>query len=158
MTIEYITGNMIGSPDKLYLHGCNAQGRMGSGVAVAIRNAYPEAYAAYRRDHHLGGLTMGTVVYAEITENETELYIANGITQDRYGYDNGVYIDYKAINSVMVSVNTFAREHDIIAVAMPLIGAGLGGGSWKMISNIIETQLVDTQPNVYLLDGVVPNS
>ena len=157
MNIKYTTGDLLKSSHKLLLHGCNSRGRMGSGIAKVIREVYPEAYAAYRQQFLDHGLDLGTVVYAKITESEHELYIANCITQEFYG-SNGVYIDYEAINNVMVNVNKFAREHDINEVAMPLIGAGLGGGSWKRISRIIEDQIIDVCPIVYTLDGVIPNN
>lgn len=33
--IQYKTGNLLDTPDSYIVHGCNAQGVMGSGVAKA---------------------------------------------------------------------------------------------------------------------------
>ena len=154
MTISYVTGNMLKASEKILLHGCNAQGAMGSGVAKAIRAEHPIAYEVYRKKFDDDGLVMGEVVYATVNEHRI---VANGITQKYYGR-GGLFVDYDAINSVMTNVNIFAKEHGIESVAMPLIGAGLGGGSWKTISGIIEDRLIDAQPVVYLIDGKIPDS
>ena len=153
MKIKYVTGDLIHADELCLLQGCNAQGRMGSGVAKSIRKHYPEAYTEYRKEYETNGLQLGTVVWAE---SKGKL-IANGITQDRYGYDNNVYIDYNAINRVMEQVHHNAASEGF-DVAMPLLGAGLGGGSWKKISGIIEQNFTDVEPVVYILDGIIPTT
>ena len=51
MQIEYRTGDLLEAAEPVIVHGCNAQGSMGAGVARAIRDRYPAAYAAYRAAH-----------------------------------------------------------------------------------------------------------
>jgi O-acetyl-ADP-ribose deacetylase (regulator of RNase III) len=41
---------------------------------------------------------------------------------------------------------------DISEIAMPRIGAGLGGGNWNVIEAIIESELTHVKPYVYTLD------
>lgn len=153
--ISYITNNLLEAPEGILLHGCNAKGVMGSGVAKAIRARHPIAYKIYHEKFETDGLFVGEVIYVQINDHR---WIANGITQANYGRSRKQFVDYDAINSVMINVNSFAREQGIKSVAMPLIGAGLGGGSWKIISDIIEDNLIDVQPVVYLIDGKIPNS
>ena len=154
MKICYETGNLLESSCKIIVHGCNAQGIMGSGIAKAIRAAYPKVYNTYREQYASYGLLLGEVVFVKATKN---LWVANGITQEFYG-SKGVFVDYDAINIVMEEVNDFARKKEIKEVGLPLIGAGLGGGSWKRISEIIEEQFIDVLPIVYTLDGVIPTT
>ena len=155
MSISYVTENLLKYSEGILLHGCNAKGVMGSGVAKAIRAKYPIAYEVYHKTFKDDGLDLGDIVYVEINKY---LWIANGITQASYGRTGAQFIDYDAINSVMININAFAKKHGIKTVAMPLIGAGLGGGSWTTISGIIEDKLIDVQPIVYLLDGKIPDS
>lgn len=164
MIITYITGDLLESPHRLILHGCNAQGVMGSGVAKAIRAKYPIAYKTYRKKYEDDGLVLGEVIYAPIyaawpaANPFDNSWIANGISQEYYGRTGGPFVDYKAINSIMTNVNSFAHDYGIDEVAMPLIGAGLGGGSWKIISNEIEKCFTMVQPIVYTLDGIIPSN
>lgn len=154
MKIRYETGNLLESSCKIIVHGCNAQGVMGSGIAKAIRAAYPKVYNTYREQYDAYGLCPGDVVFVRATK---DLWVANGITQEFFGA-NGVFVDYDAINTVMRDVNDFSRKKEIKEVGLPLIGAGLGGGSWKRISEIIEEQFTDVQPVVYTLDGTIPTT
>lgn len=153
MKIRYVTGSLVDAGELCLVHGCNAQGRMRSGVAKVIRQRYPEAYAEYMKTYNTVGLSAGDVIWAE---SKGKL-IANGITQEYYGYDNKRYIDYDAINRVMESVHREAALENF-GVAMPLIGAGLGGGSWKHIVDIIEQNFTDVEPVVYTLDGIIPEN
>lgn len=153
MKIQYKTGNVLETNELCIVHGCNAQGRMGSGIAVAIRTNFPEAYIEYRKEYETNGLQLGNVVWAESNGK----LIANGITQEFYGRDNKCYIDYDAINKVMEQVHHNASTEGF-GVAMPLIGAGLGGGSWKKIAGIIEQNFTAITPVVYILDGIIPTN
>ena len=154
MKIIYEIGDLIKSPHVLLLHGANAQGVMGSGVAKAIRDEYPYAYEVYRAKYIAEGLEVGEVLFVPCDNR----IIANAITQEFYGRDGRQYVNYNSINSTMELVNDFASDHSFSHVAMPLIGAGFGGGSWKIISEIIENQLTSVIPIVYTLDGNVPIS
>lgn len=153
MTIEYIIGNLVNTPHRLIVHGCNAQGVMNSGVAKAIRTKYPEAYEAYYNRYKNKGLKLGEVIFS-FSNNKL---IANGITQEYYGRDGKQYISYRAINTIMETINDFASETGCSHIAMPLIGAGLGGGSWRTISSIIEAKCENVVPVVYTLDNKIPD-
>ncbi len=44
MKINYVNGDLFATDIKTIVHGCNAQGVMGSGVAKSIRENFPKAY------------------------------------------------------------------------------------------------------------------
>lgn len=145
--IIYQCGNLLDAPELIIAHGCNAQGVMNSGVARAIREKWPAAYMAYR--HHFeydrNKLGLGKVIWA----NTDAKLIANCITQNNYGRDGKCYTDYPAVRVCMREVNKYAQKE--VGVALPLIGAGLGGGDWRIISKIIEEEITHVSPVVYIL-------
>lgn len=153
MEIKYVKCDLLEAPEKYILHGCNAQGVMGSGVAKLIREKWPSAYAAYKASEQHNGMRLGIVTYAEQEDGKV---IINGITQQFYGRTPGkVYVDYDAVREVVQAVNWLMfKEHgafEIPSVAMPKIGAGLGGGDWEMIEEIIQNNSMYFQPVVYEL-------
>ena len=163
--ILYRTGSLLEAEERHILHGCNARGVMGAGIALAIRQRWPQAFAQYRRLHEETGLVLGTVQVVECGEK----VVLNAITQLGYGSqrDGVVTARYDAIRAAMRQVNHLAwltatvpeaahRLGDMRRVAMPLVGAGLGGGRWSLIATIVEAEARDFQPVVYLLDGLVP--
>lgn len=107
-----------------------------SGAEKAIRAKWPEAYRVYREEFEKNGLKLGSIIFAE---PESGKFIANCMTQDRYGYDGTRYVDYDAIRKVMKTINTLADQG--FRVAMPKIGAGLACGDWSVISSIIEEEI-----------------
>ena len=160
MDIVYKHGDLMRATERFILHGCNAQGVMGSGVAKLIRDQYPQAYNEYVDAHRDRGLLVGQAIWV----NTAPHAIINGITQEFYGRDpNVVYVSYDGIRSVIQNINNVAEmtASDVFgkvdAVAMPLIGAGLANGRWSIISRIIEEEAKSFQPVVYLVDGIIPD-
>lgn len=176
MKIEYKTGDMLNPPlderELIITHGCNAQGVMGSGVAKAIRDLYPEAYKGYRDWYETHGLKVGDIVPVNIDHKQTTKgfrygrYVINAVTQEFYGRDpSRVYVSYEGLRAAMreINNNVLVRLRSDSAgeperVAMPLIGAGLANGKWSIIAPIIEEEATIFQPVVYLLDGKMPST
>jgi len=156
MKIEYVNGDMFTTSITTIVHGCNAQGVMGSGVAKIIREKYPKAYERYRKEYELhGNLVLGNVIAVPCGDrvNDPDNYkvIVNAITQDFYGRDGTRYVSYDAVADSMKKINRFSEAYGIMEVAMPQIGAGLGGGDWNVIAAIIESELKNVRPVVYIL-------
>ena len=156
MQIEYVKGDLFSTSIKTIVHGCNAQGVMGSGVAKIIREKYPRAYDRYRNEYELHQhLKLGSIIAVPCRDYEapdTVRVIVNAITQEFYGRDGKRYVSYDAVAEAMQHINRFFDVYGITEVAMPMIGAGLGGGDWKVISAIIESELKNVKPVVYSID------
>lgn len=155
MAILYKSGDLFAADERVLVHGCNAQGAFGAGVAGRMRRYYPVAFDAYHAAYRRQGLHLGEVIWATAEDGRL---IGNAITQNHYGNEPGRdYADYEAIRWAMQEVNaTVAGRYD--HVAMPAIGSGLANGSWAIISQIIAAEATQFTPVVYLLDGVVPNT
>lgn len=136
----------------IVVHGCNAQGVMGSGFAKELRSRYPDAYTEYRNTFLNKGLALGDVVCYIPTVN---LVIANAITQVNYGYDGKKYVSYDAIDTAFTEIedmaSTLVQYQHSVEVHFPLLGAGLAGGNWDVISQIIDTRLKTPTKNLYIL-------
>lgn len=156
MKITYVQGDLLAAGEKLIVHGCNARGAYASGFAGAVRTKYPWAYQEYMRVHQEHKLVLGTINWAQ----RDGMTIGNAITQADYGRDGKQYVSYEAIRLIMTAINASAQEgipygdfrHGFDRIAMPMIGAKLGGGDWNVIEKIIEETMTDVQPVVYVLD------
>lgn len=146
--IEYRPGDMFAGNHTYFVHGCNAQGVMGSGVARQVATDYPMTFAEYRRVYEMDGLNLGQVIRVG---NPNGHVIFNAITQNQYGRDGQRYANYGAIDQAFKWISSYfgatnRRHHDL---AMPMIGAGLGRGDWNTIAGIIEKNAIFYQPIVY---------
>jgi O-acetyl-ADP-ribose deacetylase (regulator of RNase III) len=139
--MEIIRGTVFDGflyPNSLVVHGCNAQGVMGSGVAKVVRNDFPAAYYEYVRRYEESGLKLGDVIPVMVLPGR---HIINAITQEFYGTDGKRYVNYHAIEVCFGQVRKFADQNGIETINYPMIGAGLGGGNWDEIAAIIDSQL-----------------
>lgn len=131
--IQYRKGNLLNVEKGIIAHGCNSRGVMGSGVAFAVKKKYPQAFDAYV-NFTVGGLRpLGAVSYCCITD---DLIIANAITQDDYGTYKRM-VNYEAVAKAFEDIDDKAQRFKT-EIHIPKIGAGLGGGSWRIIEAIIE--------------------
>lgn len=134
---------------NIIVHGCNAQGKMGSGFAKDLRARYPAAYEEYKSVHDSTGLKLGSTVYHIVNDN---LVIANAITQKYYGYDGEKYVSYDAIDTVFKDMNEFiAQTGRVTHLHFPKLGAELGGGHWEVIEEIIDHRITNATKNLYIL-------
>ena len=162
MLIRYIEGDLLVSNETVIVHGCNAKGAFASGFAAAVRKGHPAAFEAYMASHRAGGLVLGSVVWAR----SGTCVIGNCITQPTFGRDGRRHVSYDALRACMRMVNAAASDgipgsqvsDGFDRVAMPLIGADLGGGDWSVISRILEEELCDVSASVYVLPGRRPSA
>ena len=91
----------------IIVHGVNCQGKMNSGVAKAIREAFPVVYEEYMKLYNL-------------------------FTQQFYGRDGKKYADQNSIfNSLMNLCHAINVSGNLPRdIALPKIGCGLGGLDW----------------------------
>lgn len=138
----------------IIMHGCNAQGKMGSGFAKELRDKHPEAYAIYKSEYDNFGLLLGTnIICNKLTE---KLIICNSITQEYFGYDGKKYVSYDAVDSCTKDLNELIKQIKVqlnieVLLHMPKIGSGLAGGNWNIISSIIDSNITETEPRIYIL-------
>lgn len=143
--INFNKGNILDVTSGIIVHGCNAQGVMGSGVAKQLREKYPEMYAKYKSDITSvfdTSESVGAVSWYSLTPGKPFL-IASGITQEFYGRDISVkYVSYDAVHSVFMKVFNHALFHNLTVHIPDLIGCGLGGGNRDVVLAIIEDTAV----------------
>lgn len=149
---KYIKGNLLEAKADYIAHGVNCQGVMGSGVAKAIRDAFPEVYETYKHicDFNYSKTLLGVCNFVLLDKSKslTIKGIYNLFTQDFYGRDEKRYVNYKAIVDSFSQINSRCKNETI---AIPKIGAGLGGGDWNIIKELIDDSTPNVEIHVYEL-------
>jgi len=145
--MRQVTGDLLTAPG-LIVHGCNAQGIMEAGVALAIKQKWPQVFNTYQKRHLGLGLALGFVVFVPVGDG-SGVVVANAITQAITG--TGLQVDYAAIRACFAQVAKVARLPRL-PVHYPKIGAGLGGGDWTIIAQIIEDELEGLDHTLWVLE------
>lgn len=163
--IQTKIGNLMNVTAGHIVHGCNARGVMGSGVALAVKRKFPGAYESYLMQHEVIGLELGKAYPVRISDN---LYVWNAITQEGFGaptrntsYD-AIATCFEQINDTIKRMSEPADERSLVLkmdpppaeVNIPMIGAARGGGNWEIIREIIE-QTMNYPVTLWLPDDTV---
>lgn len=124
-------------------HQANCFNTMNSGVAKAIKMAFPDAWQADQETgkgdiHKFGDSSVGTFY----RDDHSMGLIYNLYGQYNYGYDAKGYTSYpkltQALESMRDDLLSATDYHpEYFKVGFPKIGAGLGGGDWDTIAEII---------------------
>lgn len=152
--MKYIDGDLIrfcraGKFDVM-VHGCNCWCQMGSGIAKQVRAECPEAYMTDQMTNAGDMAKLGTLTYATIEPKQgrdAEFICVNLYSQYNYGKDGKQYLDYKALERGLIRLKGLFSDKRI---GLPLIGAGLAGGDWKVIEKIIERILGDCDVTIVI--------
>lgn len=131
----------------IILHGVNCQGVMGSGVALAIKEKWPEVFRVYKqfvttnnefspRSTLLGG--------AQSVETSDGVVVWNLFTQLGYGPKGKQYASYDAIDTAMARVASLHDMNWSNDINFPLIGCDRGGLHWPIVREIIDHRIPDT--------------
>ena len=141
--MKTITGDLIklaleGEFDVI-VHGCNCLCTMDAGIAKAIKSTFPEALAADRSTECGDRSKLGSYSTATVQRNGHTISIINAYTQFHYK-GQGILLNYDALRQVFRSLNS---EYAGKRVGIPKIGAGLAGGDWNLIQEIIEEETID---------------
>lgn len=153
--IKTLRGNVLEIKRGFIVHSCNSLGVFGAGIAAEIKHVYPEAYQVYRNKMAADGLKLGEVTSVSVGDYFGEKFIVNLIGQQNTG--KGKQTSYDAIHDGFKVV--YQKHQAILAqygknlpICFPLIGCGLGGGDWSVVSAIIDSVIPDTvEKNLYLL-------
>ncbi len=149
--MKYIVGDITEQTEGIIMHGCNAKGVMGSGVALSIRKKWPVVYDEYSK-LQLGPESLGSIQTVKINDN---LWVINAITQNDYGKDGRVYADMSAIRTSFMGALSIAEELGG-TLKLPKIGCGLGGLDWdnhvKPILELCMLTAEDVNVEIYSIE------
>jgi O-acetyl-ADP-ribose deacetylase (regulator of RNase III) len=126
------------------VHGCNCHCTMGAGIAKIIKKEWPAAYQADLATKKGDRSKLGTYSMATVDG----LTIVNLYTQYNYTRDK-VDVEYEALETGLKKIK---EEFSGQRIGLPMIGAGLAGGNWGLIKEIIGDCLHGEDATVVILE------
>ena len=177
--VKHIKGNLLDFPRYCkddpnsytginnIAHSCNTRNIMGGGIALQIKNRYPQAYEAdteaYNKEydkngqyiHWLGKYSKAEIESKFLPNNKGRIY--NLYTQASVGAGKR-QVDYeifwKALKNMQEDLLFIQHETgEPQVLGLPYgISCGLAGGSWKIILAIIEDIFEDSLIQTYIVE------
>ena len=154
MPVCYVSGDLFVNryQAQAFAQGCNCKGSMGAGIAVSFQERYPEMYAEYRRRCKADPrqFNVGDVF---LWKADDKPWVFNLGTQEGYWRSRATY---QAVEQTLQGMKQRADEENIRVIALPRIGAGYGGLSWKKVRMIIERVFGEWSGTLYVYEEYVP--
>jgi O-acetyl-ADP-ribose deacetylase (regulator of RNase III) len=111
---------------------------------------FPEAYTIDQGTNYADALKLGTYSKAKIVRGPVSFDIINAYTQYGCGTDK-VRVEYCAVNCVFKKIK---EDYAGKRIGYPMIGAGLAGGDWRLISQMIDIALFEEDHTLVMLPSI----
>ncbi|MFA7664974.1 MAG: macro domain-containing protein [Burkholderiaceae bacterium] len=154
--IEYTSGDILECEADALVNTVNCVGVMGRGIALQFKNAFPENFKAYEAACKREAVRPGRMFVFETGQLAPPRFIVNFPTKRHWRGKSRM----DDIEAGLVDLVKVIRDKDIRSIAIPPLGAGLGGLDWNEVRPRIEravAELEDVQVLVYEPNGVPSN-
>jgi O-acetyl-ADP-ribose deacetylase (regulator of RNase III) len=145
--------NAVGA--QALAHGCNCQGSMGAGVAAGVRQRYPLLFLEYRRRCRAYPplFNPGDVFLWKDPERP---WVFNLATQEYYGRRGRA--SYEHVAAALGRLRTLADTEGVTSIALPRIGTGYGGLSWRKVRPLLDAAFADWPGTLFVYEEYVPQT
>jgi O-acetyl-ADP-ribose deacetylase (regulator of RNase III) len=135
--IEWKCGDLLAEPAEALVNAVNCVGAMGRGVALQFKRAFPENFGAYHAACARGKVQPGRMfVFARRAASGPRV-IVNFPTK-RHWRDRARIED---VGAGLVALAAEVEARAIRSIALPALGAGLGGLAWAQVRDRIAHSL-----------------
>lgn len=135
--IELTTGNILKADAQAIVNTVNCVGIMGRGIALQFKKAFPANFHAYVLACKEGEVQPGRMFVHDTGAFTNPRYIINFPTKRHWKGKSRM----EDIDSGLIALAKKVRELGIKSIAIPPLGAGLGGLDWNDVRPRIEAAL-----------------
>ena len=136
--IELKTGDILREDAEALVNTVNCVGFMGRGIALQFKRAFPENFKAYTAACRRHEVQPGRVFVFDIGKLTHPRYIINFPTKRHWRGKSRI----EDIETGLEALVAVIRERGIRSIAIPPLGAGLGGLEWAEVRPRIERALL----------------
>jgi O-acetyl-ADP-ribose deacetylase (regulator of RNase III) len=135
--VRVVTGNLLDAKVEALVNTVNTVGVMGKGLALQFKKAFPANSKAYEAACKKGDLQIGKMFVFEAGGIVLPRYIINFPTKKHWRDTSKL----EFIESGLQDLVRVIRDRRVRSVAVPPLGAGLGGLDWSRVRALIEDAL-----------------
>ena len=132
--IRFKSGDILAEDVEALVNTVNCVGVMGRGIALQFKKAFPENFRVYAAACRRGEVQPGRMFVVGTGALTNPRYIVNFPTKRHWRGNSRI----EDIDAGLKDLATVIRERDIRSIAVPPLGAGLGGLEWSDVRPRIE--------------------
>lgn len=155
--IEYPSGDILQCEANALVNTVNCVGVMGRGIALQFKNVYPENFKAYEAACKHEAVQPGRMFVFETGQLTLPRFIINFPAKRHWRGKSRI----EDIDAGLVDLVNVIRDKGIRSIAIPPLGAGLGGLDWNEVRPRIEralAELAEVRVLVFEPKGVRPTT
>lgn len=137
--ITYCQGDLLAADVDALVNAVNTVGVMCKGIALAFKTRFPANYQAYAAACQRGEVATGRVFVTETQALLGPRWIVNFPTKQHWRDPSRL----EWVQSGLQDLRRFLLAQGVQSVALPALGAGLGGLGWPAVRAEIEAALGD---------------
>ena len=132
--IKYTTGDLLQADVEAIVNTVNCVGVMGKGIALQFKQAFPENFLAYAKACKKHEVKLGEVFVVDNMGLVNPRYIVNFPTKGHWKSKSKIEDVRRGLSSLM----DWIQRNNVKSIAIPPLGAGLGGLPWEQVKVEIE--------------------
>lgn len=131
--IEFTTGDILQSDAEALVNTVNCVGIMGRGIALQFKNRFPENFRAYAAACATESVQPGRMFIYETRSLTNPKFVINFPTKRHWKGKSRI----EDVESGLIALVNEVRKLGIRSIAIPPLGAGLGGLNWDDVRSRI---------------------
>jgi O-acetyl-ADP-ribose deacetylase (regulator of RNase III) len=140
MSIRYDHGDLLSAPVEAVVNTVNTRGVMGKGIALQVKQRWPEVERAYRASCRRGEVVLGSMQVVERGGlGDGPRFVINFPTKDHWRSRSKL----PDVASGLEDLRAVIEKLGITSIAIPPLGCGNGGLEWSDVQPLIEAALTD---------------
>ncbi|WP_158860817.1 macro domain-containing protein [Lunatibacter salilacus] len=146
--MKFKTGNIFASDTEALVNAVNTVGVMGKGVALQFKKRFPTNFKLYAAACKKDEVEIGKMFITATNSLLNPKWIVNFPTKKHW-------IDKSSYSFIELGLDDLVGQIenlDIKSIAIPALGAGLGGLDWEKVKAIIENKLHHLNIEITIFD------
>ncbi|WP_311746875.1 macro domain-containing protein [Proteus terrae] len=135
--IELTRGNLLHADTEAIVNAVNCVGVMGRGIALQFKKAWPDNFKAYALACKNKELAPGVMFIYEIQKTTYPRFIVNFPTKRHWRNASCI----EDIEAGLITLVDEIKQRNIKSIAIPPLGAGLGGLEWSVVYEKIKSAM-----------------
>ncbi|WP_426273664.1 type II toxin-antitoxin system antitoxin DNA ADP-ribosyl glycohydrolase DarG [Exiguobacterium sp. R-17] len=137
--IFFLKGNLFDKLNEVdaIVNTVNTVGVMGKGIALEFKKRFPDNTKEYVTRCKEGSITIGNSFVFELGNESLTKFIVNFPTKKHWR--NPSKIEY--VDAGLEDLIKIIKQYEIKSIALPALGAGLGGLNWNEVKALISNKL-----------------
>jgi O-acetyl-ADP-ribose deacetylase (regulator of RNase III) len=138
VSVHYEHGDLLSAPVEAVVNTVNTRGVMGKGIALQVKQRWPEVDRAYRAACKQGDVTLGHMHVVELGGlSDGPRFVINFPTKDHWRSGSKL-VDVEA---GLIDLRAVIERLGVTSIAVPPLGCGNGGLDWSDVRPMIEAGL-----------------